>query len=99
MKATKKDEPLDFTSPLRQVIFMVSVLILTGMGGYIIFPQLAPVVLANLYLNGLIFVVFLFGVVACFWQVAQLMSSISWLKRVAKNETDVAYSRTPGLLA
>ena len=99
MKAIKKDDSLDFTGPLRQVIFMISVLILTGMGGYIIFPQLAPVFLANLYLNGLIFVVFLFGVIACFWQVTQLMSSISWLKRVAKNETDVAYSRTPRLLA
>ena len=99
MKAIKKDESLDFTGPFRQVIFMISVLILTGMGGYIIFPQLAPVFLANLYLNGLIFVVFLFGVIACFWQVTQLMSSISWLKRVAKNEPDVSYSRTPRLLA
>ena len=48
MKAIKKDESLDFTGPLRQVIFMISVLILTGMGGYIILPQLAPVFLANL---------------------------------------------------
>lgn len=99
MKAPGEDKSLDFTGPMRQVLFMLCVLVLTGLGGYAIYPQLASVVSANLYLNGLIFIVFLFGVIACFWQVTQLMSSVSWIKKVAQNQPESISSRTPRLLA
>ena len=99
MKESRKDQSLDFTGPISQTFFMLSILIITGFGGYAIYPQLAPVFLANLYLNGFIFIVFLFGVIACFWQVTQLMSSVSWIKKVAQNENESISNRTPRLLA
>jgi hypothetical protein len=95
----RKDESLEFTGPISQVFFMLLILILTGLGGYTIYPKLAPVFIANLYLNGFIFIVFLFGVIACFWQVIQLISAVSWIKKVAQNETESVSNRTPRLLA
>ncbi len=70
-----------FTQPVRQVLLMLFCLVLVVTGSYLAYPRVAPVFLSNPYLNGVIFAVFVFGVLACFWQVLQLSSSISWIKR------------------
>jgi len=71
---------------------------LVGLGTFFVFPSVAPVFLANTFLNGTIAVVFLVGVLACFWQVVQLFSSISWIEEIASGSTDTS-DRPPQLLA
>jgi len=56
-----------------------------------------PVFLSNPYLNGTIGVVFLVGVMACFWQVLQLFSSVRWIEGAAQQ--GLTDQRRPELLA
>jgi hypothetical protein len=71
---------------------------LVGLGTFFVFPSVAPIFLANMFLNGTIAVVFLVGVLACYWQVVQLFSSISWIEEIASGSTDT-FDRPPLLLA
>lgn len=77
-----------FTRPLRQILTMLIVLGLVGVGVFFALPQVLPVFLANLYLNAFIGLVFLIGLVACFWQVLQIANSVGWIKRFAAGEQD-----------
>ncbi|MAM63033.1 biopolymer transporter ExbB [Maritimibacter sp. UBA3975] len=77
-----------FTRPLRQILTMLIVLGLVGVGVFFALPQVLPVFLANLYLNAFIGLVFVIGLIACFWQVVQIASSVGWLKRFASGEQD-----------
>ena len=43
-------------------------------------PRVLPVFEANPYLNGFILFVFVVGVLACFWQVLQLIGSVRWIE-------------------
>ncbi len=88
-----------FAQPVRQITFMLIVLALVGFGAYVAFPRVAPVFLANPYLNGFIMLVFLIGVVACFWQVFQLTSSVSWIEGFAANRPGHDMVAPPRLLA
>lgn len=88
-----------FTQPVRQVVLMLFCLVLVVAGGYLAYPSVAPVFLANPYLNGVIFAVFVFGVLACFWQVLQLSSSISWIKRFLLENGGNDRRTAPRLLA
>lgn len=72
-----------FSQPVRQILMMLAVLALVSVGGYLIFPALKPVLLSNPFLNGLITAVFAFGVLACFWQVIQLIGSVNWIENFA----------------
>ena len=54
-----------FTRPVRQIVMMLVVLALVGARGYVAFPRVAPVFLANLWLNGFIAFVFVLGIAAC----------------------------------
>ncbi|WP_245837728.1 biopolymer transporter ExbB [Tropicimonas sediminicola] len=72
---------------------------LVGAGGWIIFPSVKPVFLANPWLNGTIGLVFLFGILACFLQVAQLSSSVRWIEAFARDHQSAADSPAPRLLA
>ncbi len=89
----------NFTQPYRQILTMVVVLGLVGFGAYIAYPQVAPVFLANPYLNGFIAVVFIIGVLACFWQVFQLVSSVSWIEGFASDRPGHQFTKAPRLLA
>ncbi len=88
-----------FSQPVRQLVFMVIVLGLVGFGAYIAFPRVAPVFLANPYLNGFIFAVFVIGIVSCFWQAMQLARSVRWLVGFAGGDPEVRSSHAPRLLA
>lgn len=88
-----------FTQPVRQIIVMLIILVLAVAAGYLIFPAVAPVFLANPYLNGVIFAVFIVGVLACYWQVLQLISSVSWIESFAQDRVDHDEFRAPRLLA
>lgn len=88
-----------FSQPVRQIVLMLLVLVLVAAGAYIAFPRVAPVFLANPYLNGFIAFVFVIGVLACFWQVIQLFSSVSWVEGFAANRPGHHLTRAPRLLA
>lgn len=88
-----------FAQPVRQITLMLIVLALIGFGAYVAYPRVAPVFLANPYLNGFILMVFVIGVLACFWQVLQLTSSVSWIEGFALNRPGHAMVKPPRLLA
>jgi hypothetical protein len=99
MARPDRDAAPQFSQPVRQIVTMVLVLALVGAGAYIAFPQVAPVFLANLWLNGFIAFVFLIGVVATFLQVIQLVSSVSWIEGFASDRPGHQMTRAPRLLA
>lgn len=72
-----------FSQPVRQILLMLTVLALVLAGGWIAYGRILPIFMANRWLNGLILGVFAIGVLACFWQVAQLVRSVSWIERFA----------------
>ncbi|MGH1368472.1 MAG: biopolymer transporter ExbB [Maritimibacter sp.] len=94
--ASPEAEP-KFTRPLRQIVLMIVVLALVGVGLFFALPKVLPLFLANLYLNGFIAFVFFIGLLASLWQVVQIASSVSWIKRFTRGE--VARDAAPRLLA
>lgn len=60
---------------------------LAAFGAFVALPRVLPVFQANPFLNGFIFFVFLIGVLACFWQVFQLIGSVRWIESFASGET------------
>ncbi|MGR3495324.1 biopolymer transporter ExbB [Citreimonas sp.] len=74
---------LQFSQPVRQVVLMLLVLGLSIAGSIVALPRVLPVFESNPWLNGFILLVFIVGVVACFWQVAQLIYSVRWIERFA----------------
>ncbi len=91
-------EPV-FSQPVRQISAMIVVLILVGLGAWVAFPSVAPVFLANPYLNGFIALVFLIGVLACFWQQSQLIASVNWIEGFAAENPGHQFVKAPRLLA
>lgn len=94
----REAEPI-FTQPVRQIVMMVVVLILVGIGTYVAFPRVAPLFLANPLLNGFIALVFVIGVLACFWQEWQLITSVSWIESFVAGRPGHRFSKAPRLLA
>ena len=88
-----------FSHPVRQITMMLVVLGLSGFGGLVALPRVLPVFQANPYLNGFIIFVFLIGVIACFWQVYQLIVSVRWLDGFAGNAPGQELTKAPQLLA
>ena len=88
-----------FSQPIRQVVLMVLILVLTAIGGALIYSSVAPIFLANIYLNGFILAMFVVGVLACFWQVLQLISSVNWIEGFALNRPGHEFVQSPRLLA
>ncbi|SDY50334.1 biopolymer transporter ExbB [Citreimonas salinaria] len=88
---------LQFSQPVRQVVLMLLVLGLSIAGSIVALPRVLPVFESNPWLNGFILLVFVVGVVACFWQVAQLIYSVRWIERFASEGG--SDSRAPQLLA
>ena len=96
-----------FSQPVRQIVLMLVVLVLVCVGGWFAYGRILPIFQANRWLNGLILTVFVLGVLACFWQVFQLVKSVSWIERFAdrrrtaaeKGAAVTADDRAPRLLA
>lgn len=74
-----------FTQPLRQILAMLAITGLVIAGGWLAFPLVMGQFRANPWLNGVIGGVFLLGVLACFWQVLQLMQSVAWIGRFSRD--------------
>ncbi len=88
-----------FSQPVRQVLLMLLILGLTGFGAFVALPRVLPVFQSNPYLNGFIAFVFVLGVLACFWQVWQLIQSVRWIEKFARERESGFQSKAPLLLA
>ncbi|MBS8226329.1 biopolymer transporter ExbB [Vannielia litorea] len=97
MSMTEAEAEPHFSQPVRQVAQMLIVLGLVAVGSYLLLPTVMPVILSNLWLNGTIGLVFVVGVLTCFWQVYQLIRSVAWLEDFAL-EREVG-AKVPRLLA
>jgi hypothetical protein len=87
-----------FSRPIRQIVMMLAVSVLVAVGTYIAAPRISGIFLANVWLNGFIFFVFLVGVGATFWQVIQLNRSIVWIEGFAQSRPGHDATIPPGLL-
>jgi hypothetical protein len=88
-----------FSQPVRQIVMMLVVLGLVAGLGVLLYPEVKPVFLASPWLNGFIGFIFLIGVGACFWQVATLIASVSWIEGFALDRPGHEFTKAPGLLA
>jgi len=88
-----------FSQPVRQILLMLIVIGAVGAGAYVVFPRVAPVFAASPFLNGTIGVVFVVGVLACFLQVLQLISAVTWIEDFARDRPGFDIKRPPRLLA
>ena len=77
-----------FSQPVRQSFLMLAVLVLVILGAWFAYGRILPIFSANLFLNGLILAVFVLGVLGCYWQVAQLVQSVSWIERFAASRRE-----------
>lgn len=87
-----------FSRPFRQIVMMLLVIILVSVGTYFALPRVAGIFLANIWLNGFIFLVFVIGVLATFWQVIQLNRSIVWIEGFAGDVPGHEATVPPALL-
>ncbi len=93
-----KQEP-EFSLPKRQTITMLILLALVLIGAFFAYPSMAQIFVVSPYLNGVILAVFVTGVLACFWQVYTLISSVSWIKGFAIDRPGHEFVHAPRLLA
>jgi len=98
METGDQEAEPQFSQPIRQIISMLVVLVLVSVGVYVALPRVGPVFLANPFLNGFIFVVFVIGVFSCFGQVWQLIKSARWIEQFAGNRLEAQILKAPGLL-
>src|SRR6056297_6771 len=94
----REAEP-QFSTPYRQILLMLIVLALTAAGAFLALPRVLPVFEANPWLNGFIFLVFVIGVIATFWQVFQLIGSARWIEGFAAQVPGHEMTRAPSMLA
>ena len=87
-----------FSQPVRQVVMMLVVLALVGIGAALAYGRIRDVFATSPWLNGAIGAVFVLGVLTCFWQVGQLVRSVSWIERFAAGRAGDA-DTAPLLLA
>ncbi|MCX8227418.1 MAG: biopolymer transporter ExbB [Sulfitobacter sp.] len=88
MTQSDRESKLQFSQPVRQITLMLIALGLTGIGAFLALPSVLPIFAANPYLNGVIIIVFFIGVIACFYQVLQLIGSVRWIENFASDAPD-----------
>lgn len=97
-KPDTKADP-HFTQPVRIIAMMLVFVIVVTVGALMGYEALLPIFMANVYLNGFIGLVFIFGILACFWQVFTLVNSVSWIEGFALDRPGHEFVQPPGLLA
>ena len=88
-----------FSQPIRQLVIMLVILGVVIVGAVAIAASIRDIFFANIYLNGIILGVFVFGILACFWQVFTLTSSVNWIEGFALDRPGHEFSASPRLLA
>jgi hypothetical protein len=98
-KSFSKTQTTTFSQPIRQIVTMLLALALLGVGVWLMFNIVFDIILTNPWLNGTIILVFVFGVVTCFWQVFILAQSVSWIEAFVRNDVEAEDADAPRLLA
>jgi protein-S-isoprenylcysteine O-methyltransferase Ste14 len=88
-----------FSQPVRQIVMMLIVLATTATVAVLIYPTIAQIFLASPWLKIFIVLVFIVGVIACFWQVITLIASVSWIEGFALDRPGNEFTKAPRLLA
>ena len=91
-------ETQGFSQPIQQVVLMLISLLLVMVGGYLMFPSVAPIFLSSPYLNGVILTVFFFGILCCFWQIFVIIAAVNWVENFALDRPGHEFSDPPRLL-
>ena len=101
MKITDLQETKNFvfSQPTRQTALMIFVLLGVFFIAYLLFPAVATIFLSSPYLNGVIIGVFILGVLACFWQVFILVSSVYWIEGFVSERPGHEIAKPPRILA
>ena len=95
----KDQRALEFSQPTNQTGIMIFVLAAVSFVAYLLFPAVAPIFFASPYLNGFILSVFLLGILACFWQVYILVSSVYWIEGFVSDRPGHDFAKPPRILA
>jgi hypothetical protein len=88
-----------FSQPIRAITTMLLVSALAGAGAWLIHGQIIDILRTNPLLNGLIALVFMFGVLTCFWQVWILAQSVYWIENFVRGTAGTEDDGPPRLLA
>lgn len=101
MKSPAQAVRPQFSQPVRQITLMLIVVGLVALGGTFAYARIFPIFIANPWLNGFILIVFAAGVLACFWQVVQLVKGVSWIESFASARPghEIGLQRAPQMLA
>ena len=97
-RTIREAEPF-FSQPVRQVAMMLLVLTLVCVGAYLAYGPISSIFFANRWLNGLILLVFVLGVLTCFWQLVEMIRSVSWIEGFAAQRPGHEITIPPRLLA
>lgn len=99
MRAPVRQPEPHFSQPVRQIVMMLIVLGLVVAGGVLAYAPIYSIFHINPWLNGAIFAVFVLGVLACFWQVVQLIRAVTWIESFASDRPGRPQYHAPVLLA
>ncbi|MES2913861.1 MAG: biopolymer transporter ExbB [Pseudomonadota bacterium] len=88
-----------FSQPIRAITTMLLVCALVGAGAWLIFAEIVDILRTNPILNGIIGLVFLVGVLSCFWQVWILAQSVYWIENFVRGTPGTEEDTPPRLLA
>ncbi|MBL9050988.1 MAG: biopolymer transporter ExbB [Tabrizicola sp.] len=88
-----------FSQPIRAITTMLLVCLLVGAGAWLIHGEIIGILRTNPLLNGLIALVFVFGVLTCFWQVWILAQSVYWIENFVRGTAGTEEDIPPRLLA
>lgn len=88
-----------FSQPIRAITTMLLVCILVGAGAWLIHNTALNILRTNPALNGVIGLVFLVGVLSCFWQVWILAQSVYWIENFVRGTAEAETGTPPRLLA
>ena len=89
----------NFSRPVRQITTMLVILVLVAIGAYFAWSRFEVVFRSNPGLNTVIILVFVIGILASFWQVIQLFTSVRWIVDFAAHVPGHDQVRPPQLLA
>ena len=88
-----------FSQPIRAITTMLLVCLLVGAGAWLIHGTVESILRTNPVLNGVIGLVFLVGVLSCFWQVWILAQSVYWIENFVRGTAEAETETPPRLLA
>ena len=92
-------EPARLASPRIFLVRMLVFLILCGLIAFVLQRQIINAFNANPWLNGLILLVLLIGIILSFARVIRLFPEVSWVNSFRRADPGLAIAKAPTLLA